>query len=62
MRKSMFGVSVLGSFLLAVVYDGIHKLTGLELRFMLYAAVILLLYGVYSKQYTNDETKSEEES
>lgn len=62
MRKSIFGVSILGSFLLAVVYDWIHKLTGLEPRFMLYAAIVLLLYGVCSKPNTNDETKSEGES
>lgn len=62
MYKSKFWVSMLGTWILTIGYDVINQTTGKELRFMLYIAVGLMIFGIYSRLRANNETDLKEES
>lgn len=62
MYKLRFWVSMFGTWILTVGYDVINQTTGKEPRFMLYIAVGLMIFGIYSRLRTNNKTDLEKES
>lgn len=47
MKRSILVISILGTFMLALIYDYICKVSGVELRGLLYAAITTLGVGSY---------------
>ena len=62
MRTSILIWSMLSSWLMAVVYDKIETMTGMEVDTLLVAAVITMVAGLYLGLYTNNKESSKEEA
>lgn len=61
MRKPVLFTSMLGAFFMALAYDQIEKVSGIEISLLLYAAVITMVVGLYTGLYTNNKQESKEE-
>lgn len=62
MRKSILVISMLGALFMAVIFNLIKNVTGIEFDALLYAAIATMIIGLYKGLYTNNKTDNEEES
>ena len=56
MRIPTIKTSAIGAWIMAIIYDKIATMTGLEIRIILYAAIVLLAVGLYASGRENKET------
>ena len=61
MQKSKFVVGVIGAWIMAVIYDRIKVMTGIEFEPLLYAALITMGVSLYLI-FQHDECVQEEEA
>ncbi len=62
MRKSILVISMLSALFMAVTFNVIKNVTGIEFDVLLYAAIATMIIGLYKSLYTNNKTDTEEES
>lgn len=62
MRKSILVISMLSALFMAVTFNAIKNVTGIEFDVLLYAAIATMIIGLYKSLYTNNKTDTEEES
>lgn len=62
MRKSILVISMLSALFMAVTFNVIKNVTGIEFDVLLYAAMATMIIGLYKSLYTNNKTDTEEES
>lgn len=61
MQNAKLLTSAASSWAMAIAYDFINKVTGHEIRILLYAGLAVLISGLYFGLYAkNNETKKEE--
>lgn len=60
MQISTLKATTIGSWIIALVYDWIETTTGMEPRILLYGAVLLLMFGLFTCSRENKETKKGE--
>jgi hypothetical protein len=56
MQTSTILTSTLSAWFMAIVYDFIEAATGIELRFIAYAAMAVMAIGIYRGLRDNEET------
>lgn len=61
MKRSILAISILGAFMLALIYDYICKVSDVELKGLLYAAIATLGVGSYLGLRSKNESKAKEE-
>ena len=62
MKTSVIMTSMLSAWTIAIAYYQIEMMTGVEIRLMLYAAIIVMAAGLYMGLYTKDNETSKEEA
>lgn len=62
MRNFILIISTLIGWVMAIAYDRIEKVTGLELTALLWAAIIIIIIGLYTGLIKNGADKQKEES
>ena len=62
MRKSILVISMLSALFMAVTFNAIKNVTGIEFDVLLYTAIATMIIGLYKSLYTNNKTDTEEES
>ena len=62
MRTSITVWSMLSAWFMAVMYDRIEMMTGMEINVLLGAAITTMVGGLYFGLYANDKRTSKEEA
>ena len=62
MRKSRTVIATLGALGMAITYDKIKQVTGVELKVLLWAGILMLIFGLYTGLYTRNKHELEEEA
>lgn len=61
MRKSVIVISVLCALFIAVIFNKIKNMTGVEIDALLYIAIAIMVLGLYRGLYTNNKDCEKEE-
>ena len=62
MQKPILVISILGAFVMAVIYNEIKKVTGIEIDLLLYAALAIMVVGLCFGLCSNNKDKVKEEA
>ena len=62
MRKSIFVISMLSALFMAVTFNIIKNVTGIEIDALLYVAMAILVIGLYKSLCANNKSDTEKES
>lgn len=62
MRKSLFVISILCALFMAVTFNIIKNVTGIENDALLYVAMVILVIGLYKSLCANNKSDTEKES
>lgn len=62
MRKSIFVISMLSALFMAVTFNIIKNVTGIEIDALLYVAMAMLIIGLYKGLCANNKSDTEKES
>ena len=61
MRKSVIVISILCALFIAVIFNQIKSVTGIEVNVLLYIAIAIMALGLYRGLYANNKDVEKEE-
>lgn len=61
MRKSIFVISIIIAWFIAVMYDLIDKMTDVKIDALLYAAIAIMIVGLFGGLHANNKGHTKEE-
>ena len=61
MKNSILKWSVFAAWLMAIVYDRIEQMTGMEIDVLLAGAVLTMVFGMYTGLYWKGNVELEED-
>lgn len=62
MQTNTLFTSSIGAWIMAFIYDRIEVMTGFEFRPLIYAALVVVLVGMYKGLYAKDKNTENEET